>query len=114
MVKKLKELIDEEIVDIYIDGDKLVITTEYFKLQIEVKDGSLSTKVEEYYGDMNTIKKRDHVMTLEEFKESVEDGSIDSCDGHGYYLIGNKITNVEVFSHKDIPTAATGVVWYNK
>jgi len=54
------------------------------------------------------------VMTVADFMECVEDGSLSDWDGSGYPVKDNmEDTSLEVFS-RGIPPDATHVVWYNK
>lgn len=53
-------------------------------------------------------------MSLEEFDEEVESDSIISYDGIGNYIVGNKMSDIEVKFSLDHPVFATGIVWFNK
>jgi len=58
------------------------------------------------------LDKGDDVYTIEEWNETIKEGSIMNEDGCGYWMKDNLISNDEVFNTKQLD--ATHVVWYNK
>ena len=54
-----------------------------------------------------------HLMTIEDWKESVSDGGFIEDDGHGYFAKGNMYTyEGDIFCNE--PEDATHVIWFNK
>jgi hypothetical protein len=54
----------------------------------------------------------DHIMTVEEWQNAVEDGYFENEDGSGYWVKNNLACRDEVFNSE--PLDATHMVWYNK
>lgn len=54
----------------------------------------------------------DDVMTIEEWRDAVNDGCFCNYDGNGYWVKDGMACRDEVFNSK--PLDATHVVWYNK
>lgn len=68
----------------------------------------------------NPIPKYGHVMTINDFKEAVDDGMFTDYDGHGYASNGKHESEYLImpsrvdFLPKEVKEQATHVVWYNK
>ena len=54
----------------------------------------------------------DDLMTVDEFNQSIINGSISRDNGSGYWVKGGFESNEEVFS--SLMLDATHVIWYNK
>lgn len=48
------------------------------------------------------INKRDYILTMEEAKKMLEDGTFDDCDGSVYYCTDTYVSCVEVENYWDI------------
>lgn len=59
------------------------------------------------YGDL---------MSVDEFAQSVEDGSFIDYDGYGYWAVADKMSDVVVrpSTVDDKPEWATHVIWFNR
>lgn len=69
--------------------------------------------VSRYYGKINADN---HVMTVEEFRESVEDGMFIDYDGFGYAARNGMSANDPIYPSEvdKIPEDATHIVWFNR
>lgn len=58
------------------------------------------------------------IMTLDEFIDSVKEGSFDDYDGHGNYANAKQMTDIRVYpsdlKHNTIRREFTHVVWFNR
>ena len=70
------------------------------------------TNLKEVFGETQDI------LTIEEFADEVDQGTITDYDGHGEWAIGDKPIGEKVwpgtFDSQNIPGGATHVIWYNK
>lgn len=48
------------------------------------------------------INRRDYILTMEEAKKMLEDGTFDDCDGYVYYCTDSYVSCVEVKNYWDI------------
>lgn len=73
---------------------------------------------DEYFPKFDKLTDYGDLMPIEEFKGLVGNMFLDS-DGHGYYAIADKESDVmvrpsDIMRFRHIPTWATHVIWYNK
>ena len=54
------------------------------------------------------------LLTIDEFMEMVEDGSIIEDDGGGYFSNGDRMNRSLDAFESDVPDDATHVAWFNK
>ena len=64
------------------------------------------------------VKGSDHVMSLEEFIETCNDGCFIDYDGFGHYVRNGKMSNIDIYpsdvEHKSIRKDFDTIVWFNK
>ena len=64
------------------------------------------------------VKESDHVMSLEEFIETCNDGCFIDYDGFGHYVRDGKMSNIDIYpsdvEHKSIRKDFDTIVWFNK
>ncbi len=64
------------------------------------------------YGSRGMVTNKDDVYTIEQWKDSVDDGMLTDDDGTGYWVKDGYSSSDEVFSTDQLD--ATHVVWFNK
>ncbi len=67
---------------------------------------------------LEDLDEHNDVMTLQEFIECCKCGGFIDYDGHGYYVKGDKRTNIQIcpsdVAHESIRREFDKVVWFNK
>lgn len=68
--------------------------------------------------EFTELSKDDHIMSLTDFIESVNDGSFIDYDGFGHYIKDNKDTGIVILpsdiEKNSIRTEFREIVWYNR
>ena len=58
------------------------------------------------------------IMTLNEFKNNVRNGGFVDYDGHGKYIDGDKMTDINIYpsdvKHKSLRHKLNKIIWFNR
>lgn len=128
--KKEYDRISEEIESLHVEHDKIIteglfnkdpyydnrINFNRIKNEIlELKSKRRLVQPVEFYG---FIDEEDDVMSLSDFIASVKAGIFGDDDGHGRYVLGNRITNITIHPSDVIDNTLRNefklITWFSK